>query len=75
MIVKQMIQELKKYNPNSRVRFNDSVKNQLHELVIMGYDQDELDYQNNKTENTIVEMTIEQIEESKEVNYEHRLNK
>ncbi len=72
MIVKQMIQELKKYNPNSRVRFNDSVKNQLHELVIMGYDQDELDYQNNKTENTIVEMTIEQIEESKEVNYEHR---
>lgn len=67
-----MIQELKKYNPNSRVRFNDSVKNQLHELVIMGYDQDELDYQNNKTENTIVEMTIEQIEESKEVNYEHR---
>ena len=67
-----MIQELKKYNPNLRVRFNDSVKNQLHELVIMGYDQDELDYQNNKTENTIVEMTIEQIEESKEVNYEHR---
>ena len=56
MIVKQMIQELKKYNPNSRVRFNDSVKNQLHELVIMGYDQDELDYQNNKTENTIVEI-------------------
>ena len=60
MIVKQMIQELKKYNPNSRVRFNDSVKNQLHELVIMGYDQDELDYQNNKTENTT--MTMHRIE-------------
>jgi antitoxin component YwqK of YwqJK toxin-antitoxin module len=53
-----MIEELKNYNPNSEVMFNDPIKNELHELVIMGYDQDELDYQNNKTENTIVEIEI-----------------
>lgn len=58
MTVKEMIEELKKYNPNSEVMFNDPIKNELHELVIMGYDPDELDYQNNKTENTIVEIEI-----------------
>ncbi len=56
MTVKEMIEELKNYNPNSEVRFNEPIKNELHELVIIGYDQDELDYQNNKTENTIVEI-------------------
>ena len=56
MTVKEMIEQLKNYNPNSKVMFNEPIKNELHELVIMGYDQDELDYQNNKTENTIVEI-------------------
>ena len=56
MTVKEMIEELKNYNPNSEVMFNEPIKNELHELVIMGYDQDELDYQNNKTVYTIVEI-------------------
>ena len=56
MTVKEMIEQLKNYNPNSEVMFNEPIKNDLHDLVIMGYDQDELDYQNNKTENTIVEI-------------------
>jgi len=60
MKVKDLIKELKQYNLESPVLFNDAIKNELHELVVMGYNPDELDYQNNKTENTIVEIEIDE---------------
>jgi len=58
MKVKDLIKELKQYDLESPVLFNNPIKNELHELVVMGYNPDELDYQNNKTENTIVEIEI-----------------
>lgn len=60
MKVKDLIKELKQYDLESPVLFNDPYKNELHKLVVTGYNPDELDYQNNKTENTIVEIEIDE---------------
>lgn len=60
MKVKDLIKELQQYDLESPVLFNEPYRNELHELVVMGYNPDELDYQENKTENTIVEIEIDE---------------